>query len=99
LICLSDRSGNFAGTQTPGTNIYMAGRTVHNSLDTLYVGLPGTIGTSMGVRHLNTEGDTLIAKFALSHPLHLLAVGKSNLLFTGTNDILTDENIKSKGKS
>ena len=27
----------------------------------------------MGVRHLNTERNTLIAKLALSHPLHLLA--------------------------
>lgn len=74
LFVLSDRSGDFAGAQTPGTNIYMARRTIDDCLDTLYIGLPGTIGTSVGVRHLNTKGDTLIAKLALSHPLHLLAV-------------------------
>ena len=69
----SDRSGNLTGTQTPGTNIYMAGRTVYNCLYALHIGLPRTIGASVGVRHLNTERNTLIAKLALSHPLHLLA--------------------------
>ena len=58
----------------------MARRTVDNSLDTFYIGLPGTIGTSVGVGNLNTEGHTLIAKLALSHPLHLLAVAKSPVL-------------------
>ena len=69
-----DRSGNFTGTQTPGTNIYMAGRAVDDRLNTLDIGLPGTIGTPVGVRDLDTEGHALVAKFALSHPLHLLAV-------------------------
>lgn len=71
---MSDRSGDFAGTQTPGTNIYMARRTIDDRLDTFYIGLPGTIGTSVGVGNLNTKGNTLLAKLALSHPLHLLAV-------------------------
>ena len=70
----SDRAGNLTGAQTPGTNIYMARRTVDNSLDTFHIGLPRTIGTSVGVRDLDTEGHALVAKFALSHPLHLLAV-------------------------
>ena len=69
-----DRSGNFTGTQTPGTNIYMAGRTIDDRLHTLDIGLPGTIGPSVGVGNLDTEGYALVAKFALSHPLHLLAV-------------------------
>ncbi len=70
----SDRAGNFAGTQAPGTNIYMARRAVDHCLHALDIGLPGTIGTPVGVRDLNTEGHALVAKFALSHPLHLLAV-------------------------
>lgn len=74
LYLSSDRSGNFTGTQTPGTNIYMAGRTVYNCLHALHIGLPRTVGASVRVRHLNTERNTLIAKLALSHPLHLLAV-------------------------
>jgi hypothetical protein len=52
----------------------------------------------VGVRHLDTEGDTLIAKLALSHPLHLLAVADSRPLFTGTAAIIAEKNIKSKGK-
>ena len=51
----------------------MAGRAVHNCLNALHIGLPGTIGTSVGMGNLNTESNTLIAKLALSHPLHLLA--------------------------
>ena len=69
-----DRSGDLTGTHTPGTNIHMAGGTVDDCLHTLYVGLPGTIGTTMRVGNLDTEGYALIAKLALSHPLHLLAV-------------------------
>ena len=52
----------------------MAGRTVNHCLHTLNIGLPGTIGTSVGVGNLDAEGHALVAKFALSHPLHLLAV-------------------------
>ena len=77
--CCLNRSGHFAGTQTPGTNIYMARRTIHNSLNTLDVGLPRTIGTSVGVGNLNTKGHALVAKLAFCHPLHLLAVIKSRL--------------------
>ena len=74
LVLKLDRSGYFTGTQAPGTNIYMAGRAIDDRLNTLDIGLPGTIGTPVGVRDLNTEGHALVAKFALSHPLHLLAV-------------------------
>ena len=52
----------------------MAGGTVDDRLHTLHIGLPGTIGTPMRVRHLDTKGNALVAKLALSHPLHLLAV-------------------------
>ena len=98
ILLASDRSGDFAGTQAPGTNIYMARRTIDDCLDTLYIGLPGTIGTSVGVRHLDAEGDTLIAKLALSHPLHLLAVADLRLLLIGTADIITEKDVKSKWK-
>ena len=69
-----DSAGNFTGTQAPGTNIYMARRTVDHSLHALDIGLPGAIGTPMRVGHLDTKGHALVAKFALCHPLHLLAV-------------------------
>ena len=52
----------------------MAGGTVDDRLHTLHIGLPGTIGTPVRVGHLNAEAHALVAKLALSHPLHLLAV-------------------------
>ena len=70
----SDRSGDLAGTHTPGTNIHMAGRTVDDRLHTLDVGLPCTVGTPMRVGDLDAKGNALVAELALSHPLHLLAV-------------------------
>ena len=70
----SDCAVNLTRAQTPGTNIYMARSTVDNSSDTLHIGLPRTIGTSVGMGNLNAKGHALIAKLALSHPLHLLAV-------------------------
>ena len=76
LVLFSDRSGNLTGAQTPGTNVHMAGRTVDDCLHTLDIGLPGTIGTPMGVGNLDAESHALIAKFAFGHPLHLLAVTK-----------------------
>ena len=74
LFVQLDRSGDLTGTHTPGTNIHMAGGTIDNCLNTLHIGLPGTIGTPMRVRDLDTKGNALVAKLALSHPLHLLAV-------------------------
>ena len=69
-----DSAGNFTGTQTPGTNVHMAGGIADDSLHALNVGLPHTIGTSVGVGNSDTESHALVAKLTLSHPLHLLAV-------------------------
>ena len=74
---MSDSSGDFTGTQTPGTNIDMAGRTVHDRLDTLDVGLPCAVRPAVGVGDLNTESHALVTELTLCHPLHLLAVQKS----------------------
>ena len=52
----------------------MAGRTIDDGLHTLHIGLPGTIGTPVRVRDLNAESHALVAKLALCHPLHLLAI-------------------------
>ena len=76
-----DRSGDLTGTHTPGTNIHMAGGTIDNCLNTLHIGLPGTIGTPMRVRDLNAESHALVAKLALCHPLHLLAVAYFRAVF------------------
>ena len=69
-----DSSGNFTAAQTPGTNVHMAGGTIDDSLHTLDVGLPRTIGTSVGVGDFDPKGDALVAELTFSHPLHLLAV-------------------------
>ena len=76
-----DSAGNFTGTQAPGTNIHMARRTIDQSLHALDVGLPGTIGTTVRMGHLNTKSHALVAKLALCHPLHLLAVVTYACLF------------------
>ena len=50
----------------------MARSTVDHRLDALHIGLPSTIGTSVGVGNLNAEGNALTTKITLSHSLHLL---------------------------
>ena len=62
-----DSAGNFTGTQTPGTNIHMAGRAIDHCLNALDIGLPGTIGTSVGMGNLDTKGHALATKITLSH--------------------------------
>ena len=51
----------------------MARRAIDNRLNTLDIGLPGTIGTPVRVGHLNAEHNALVAKFTLGHSLNLLA--------------------------
>ena len=58
---------NLVGTEASGTGVHMARSTVDNSLNPLYIGLPGTVGTSVGVGNLDTEGHALAAKITLSH--------------------------------
>ena len=48
----------------------MARSTVDNGLDPLHIGLPGTVGTSVGVGDLDTKGYALTAKITLRHTLH-----------------------------
>ena len=74
----------------------MARRTIDHSLHALDIGLPGTIGASMGVGNLDTEGHALIAELALCHPLHLLAVVKSRLGLSQAVDTITDCSAKCK---
>ena len=62
-----DSTLDLVGTEASGTSIHMARSTVNNRLDTLDVGFPHTVGTSVGVGNLNTEGHALAAKITLSH--------------------------------
>ena len=62
-----DRTLDLIGTEASGTSVHMAGSTVNDSLDALDVGLPCTVGTSVGVRDLDTKGYALTTKITLSH--------------------------------
>ena len=64
---------NLVGAEASGTSVHMARSTVNNSLNALDVGLPGSVGTSVRVGNLNTEGNTLATIITLSHSLHLLS--------------------------
>ena len=67
----SDGPLNLVGTEASGTGVHMARSTVDHGLDPLYIGLPGTVGTSVGVGNLNAEGNALATIITLSHSLHL----------------------------
>ena len=76
----------------------MAGSTINDCLDALDVGLPGTVGTSVGVRNLDTEGHALIAKITLSHfvapPIRMIWL--INRACRRHSPIITDFSKKSK---
>ena len=67
----SDGPLNLIGTEASGTSVHMAGSSIDNGLDPLHIGLPGTVGTSVGVGNLNTKGYALATKITLRHSLHL----------------------------
>ena len=65
---------NLVGTEASGTSVHMARGTVNNGLDSLNIGLPSSVGTSVGVGNLNTKGNALATIITLRHSLHLLSV-------------------------
>ena len=67
----SDGALDLVGAEASGTSVHMAGSSVHDSLNALNVGLPCTIGTSVGVGDLDTEGYALATKITFRHLLHL----------------------------
>ena len=69
----SDSALNLVGAEAAGTSVHMARSAVDDSLNALDVGLPSTVGTSVGVGNLNTEGHALATKITLRHSLHLLS--------------------------
>ena len=63
----SDGALDFVGTETSCTDVYMARSTIDNCLNTLHIGLPSLVGTSVRVGDLNTKGNALAAKITFSH--------------------------------
>ena len=76
LVCKSDGALNLTGTQASSTDVDMARSSVNNCLYAFDIGFPGSVGTSVGMGDFDTESDTLTAKIALCHLLHLLAIRK-----------------------
>ena len=66
-IRILDRTLDLIGTEASGTSVHMARSSVDDSLDALDIGLPSTVGTSVGVGNLNTEGHALATKITLRH--------------------------------
>ena len=92
----SDCTLNLVRTEASGTSVHMAGSTVDNRLDTLHIGLPGTVGTSVGVGNLNTKGHALAAKITLSHSLHLQSKNTHSSPVHRRLDMIADIDEKSK---
>ena len=89
---------NLVGTEASGTSVHMARSTVDNSLNALDVGLPGSVGTSVGVGDLNTKGNALATIITLSHSLHLLTViNHRNYALNRRLNIIADSSEKCKG--
>ena len=65
-------AGDLTGTEASGADVHVSGSSLHDRLHALHVGLPGAVGTTMGVRDLNTKGHALAADITFSHSLHLL---------------------------
>ena len=75
----------------------MARSTVDDCLNALYVGLPGTVGTSVGVGNLDAKRDTLATKITLCHSLHLLSNTNHKYALKNTRlDIIAELVKKSK---
>ena len=85
-----DGALNLVGAEASGTCVNMAGSSIHDSLDALDVGLPCTVGTSVGVRDLDTKGYALTTKITLSHSLHLHSFHYSYCAFHRRLDMITD---------
>lgn len=58
---------HFAGTQATRTNSHRRGCAVNNRSYFADVGLPGTVGLTVGVRNVLTEHHTFSANAALCH--------------------------------
>ena len=73
-IRLLHSAGDLTAAQAACACVNMLRTSVHDRLDALHIGLPSTVGTSVGVGYLNAKGNALVAKLTFCHKLkHLLA--------------------------
>ena len=71
IMSESDSAFNLIGTEASCTDVDMAGRTIDDCFHALDIRLPHSVRTSVGVRDLNAERNTLAANIALCQLLHL----------------------------
>ena len=76
--------GHLVRTQATGAGVNPLRGTVHNSLDTFNIRLPGAVRTSVGVGYLDAESHTLSADIAFCHN-HLHLLFKAIRFFQGMN--------------
>ena len=62
-------AGDLTGTEASGADVHMLGSTVHDRLDPLHIGLPGTVGAAVRVGDLIAEHNALVAEFTFGHSL------------------------------
>ena len=67
----SDGAFNLIGTEASCTDVDMARGTVNDCFHALYIGLPSSVGASVGMGDFNAECNTLAANIALCQLLHL----------------------------
>ena len=68
FTCLElHRAGDLSGTQAAGAGVHTLGGTVNDRLYAADVGLPAAVGTSVGVGHTDTKGNSLATIFTLCH--------------------------------
>ena len=67
-------AGDLTGTEASGADVHVSGSALHDRLHALHVGLPGAVGTAVGMGNLDAEGDALVTEFAFGHVAYLLAM-------------------------
>ena len=66
-------AGDLSAAEAAGADVNVGRSSVHDGLDALHIGLPGTVGASVRMADLDTEGHVLVAELTLCHLKHLLA--------------------------
>ena len=67
VIKILHSAGDLTAAQAASACINMLGTSVHDGLDALHIGLPSTVGASVGMGNLNTKGYALVAKLTFCH--------------------------------
>ena len=58
---------NLSAAEAASAYVDMLRSTVNDSLNALHIGLPHTIGTSVGMGHLDAESNILVTELTLCH--------------------------------